>query len=186
MNRFKPRNFIKVKLRWFLIVLFIFVSCNEQKKTDMGKWGIQSIEHEKKIEFRDSAYVEEIEFTPETSSDKYILRLFFPSIEIGSNSITTGDKTRDILEQLDGFEYSLFNLETGIRINTFSLSYPLNTRNYPFNLNDPLSLSMDSKLELSKENSYKIVMRIPSKRRSEINNIDPVVFVIGIGYSTYL
>ena len=168
-----------------LLLGCVVMSCHAETEGRKENWGLKSIEFKQKLEFKETPYELEFLFEPRKTSKKYELRMFYPSIGFDETSTRFGSIKKTILESLNGFEYTIYDVETNEVIKNYSVDFSGSFRGYSFNENTPLSLWMGVKFELEKNRKYRILLRIPPKRNAEEMYSD-AVYVVGIAHDVFL
>jgi hypothetical protein len=168
----------------FLFILFLSVvtiGCMQSNRNYNEKWGLRSIEYEENLIFKNESYTHEIVFTPKISSEKYEMRLFYPSIHYEKWFTSETDSIgKEIRKSLDNFEYELYKVNTNKLLIKNKISI-----NNSFNQNKPLSLWLATKIKLNKNSQYRVLLHLPILNEN-LNINQNVVFVIGIAHDVFL
>lgn len=146
---------------------------------EASRWGLRSIHHERALPYGGPS--QSILFTPPTSSARYEVRLFFPTVRFDVTSERYDALKREIMTCLAGLRYEIES-EGGAVISEGKINSSADLDSYSFNSNAPLSLWLDSKLELKQGRQYQITVQPAS---SGNDSCPDAKFIVGIAHGVY-
>ncbi len=158
----------------------ILLSCeNSNKKVEPSvKWGYDNLELKKEFLFLDEAKEYVFDFTPSEASDLYQARIYLPEVAFERTDITNSEFTMPIRNSLEGFKFKISRKSDGQILTERSIIDTRESRKASsFNSEKPLSIHLGSKLSMSVNETYEVIIQVPATKDTMVIKS----FEIGIG-----
>ncbi|NET37574.1 MAG: hypothetical protein F6K19_37075 [Cyanothece sp. SIO1E1] len=158
----------------------LLLSCeNSNKKIEPSvKWGYDNLEVKKEFFFLDGEKEYIFEFIPSEDSDLYQARIYLPDVTFERTDVTNNEFTIPIRNSLEGFTFRILRKSDGQILTERSIIDTRESRRTnSFNSEKPLSIHLGSKLSMSANETYEVVIQVPATK----DTMAVKSFEIGIG-----
>jgi len=155
------------------------MNCNTK---DSEYWGLRSVEYKDRIIQKGTLSTKEFKFKPLENSNRYELKLYFPKLKAEGSIESVNNISKNIYELLNGLEYEIKNASNEKDISRGAIK---SIKDISIDLDEPISIWLESKLELKENTSYRFVLKIPSRIEVD-DNYRNIIVIVGIGHKPFL